>query len=406
MAYRVRTVRDSEEFAAALGCIGHYFGWVPATEDAERFATLLPPERLSAVFDDGRVVAGAGAYPLELTLPAGPAPCAGVTVVGVLPTHRRRGLLRRMMDAQLRDIRERGEPIAALWASEETIYGRFGYALASLCMNLEVRRRAVRIRPELAREGSVRLVDNDEALRVLPRLYDRVRRRNAGFVSRSRDWWEIRKLSERPEVRRGAGPLVRALYERDGRPAGWALYRIAQEGSTVEDWKKTVKVAEVQGVDDRARRELWRFLLEIDWTDRVTVDGLAVDDPVLLDVDRVNELRARVYDGLWLRAVDVGAALAARGVSRDGRATIEVTSDPHFADNVGAWTVEGDRVRRTSRRPDVRVDVQGLGATLLGGFTFARLARSGRAEEAARGGLARVDGLFRVDRAPWCPEIF
>ena len=311
-----------------------------------------------------------------------------------------------MMEAQLRDIRERGEPIAALWASEETIYGRFGYALASLSMSLGIRRRAVGVRPELAREGAVRLIDDDEALRVLPRLYDRVRRRNAGFVSRSRDWWELRRLSDRPEVRRGAGPLLRALFEREGRAEGWALYRIAQEGSTVEDWKKTVRVAEVQGIDDRARRELWRFLLEIDWTDRVTVDGLAVDDPVLLVVDRLNELRARVYDGLWARAIDVGAALSARGVARDGRATIEVTSDPEFAENVGTWTVEGDRVRRSSRRADVRLDVQGLSATLLGGFTFGALARAGRAEEGARGGLARADALFRVERAPWCPEIF
>jgi predicted acetyltransferase len=406
MAYRVRTVRDVAEYRAALGSIGHYFGWDPSAEDAELFGSLLPHERMHAVLDGGRVVAGAGAYPLELTLPAGPTPCAGVTVVGVLPSHRRRGLLRRMMDVQLRDIRERGEPVAALWASEETIYGRFGYALASLCMNLAIRRRHVRVRPELGRDGSVRLIDNDEAFRVLPRLYDRVRRRNAGFVSRSREWWEIRKLTDRPEVRRRAGPLVRALHERDGRPVGWALYRIEQEGSTVEDWKKTVRVAEVQGVDDRARRELWRFLLEIDWTDRVRVDGLAVDDAVLLDVDKLNELRARVYDGLWVRAIDVGAALAARGVARDGRATIEVTADPDFPDNVGTWTVEADRVRRSSRRPDVRVDVQGLGATLLGGFTFSGLARSGRAEEGTRGGLARADALFRVERAPWCPEIF
>ena len=127
---------------------------------------------------------------------------------------------------------------------------------------------------------------------------------------------------------------------------------------------------------------------------------------MVLLVDRMNELRARVYDGLWVRPVEVGAALAARGVSDDGRATLEVTADPHFPDNVGTWTVEGDRVRRTSRRPDVRLDVQGLGMTMLGGFTFAQLARAGRAEEAARGGIARADALFRAERAPWCPEIF
>ena len=406
MAYRVRAVRDAEEYRAALGGIGHYFGWAPTAEDAERFGALLQHERMHAVFDDGHVVAGAGAYGFELTLPGGPTPCAGVTVVGVLPSHRRRGLLRRMMELQLRDVRERGEPIAALWASEETIYGRFGYGLASLCLNLGIRRRNVRIRPELPEEGSVRLVEHDEALRVLPGLYDRIRKRSPGFLSRSRGWWETRTLGDRPESRRGAGPLVRALYERDGRPAGWVLYRIAQEGSTYEDWKKTVRVVELQGVDDGARRELWRFLLGVDWTDGIAFEGLAVDDPVLLLVDRPNELRPRVFDGLWVRPVEVGGALAARGLAGDGRVTLEVTADTHFADNVGSWTVEGDRVRRTSRRPDVRLDVQGLGMTLLGGFTFAQLARAGRAEESARGGLARADALFRAQRAPWCPEIF
>ena len=406
MAYRVRAVRDVEEYRAALGGIGHYFGWAPTADDVERFGALLPRERMHAVFDDGHIVAGAGAYGFELTLPRGPTPCAGVTVVGVLPSHRRRGLLRRMMELQLRDVRERGEPIAALWASEETIYGRFGYGLASLCLNLGIRRRNVRIRPELPQEGSVRLVETDEALRALPRLYDRIRKRSPGFLSRSRGWWETRTLGDRPENRRGAGPLVRALYERDGRAAGWALYRIAQEGATYEEWKKTVRVVELQGVDDGARRELWGFLLGIDWTDDITIEGLAVDDSLLLVVDRPNELRPRVFDGLWVRPVEVGGALAARGVSGDGRVTLEVTADPQFADNVGTWTVEGDRVRRTSRRPDVRLDVQTLGMTLLGGFTFAQLARAGRAEEGARGGLARGDALFRAERAPWCPEIF
>jgi predicted acetyltransferase len=406
MAHRVRTVRDLEEYKAAVGAIGHYFGWQPTDEDAERFSKLLPLERMLAVFDDGRIVAGAGAYPLELTLPGGPVACAGVTVVGVLPSHRRRGLLRRMMEAQLRDVRERGEPVAALWATEETIYGRFGYGLASLSMHIEAERAAVRVRPELPRDGSIRLIDHNEALRVLPRIYDRVRRRTPGFVSRSREWWDTRRLGDRPDQRRGAGPLVRALLERDGVAAGFALYRIAQEGATFAEWKKIVRVLEVQGVDELARRDVWRFLLEIDWTDTVHAEQLPVDDSLPLLVDRVNELGLRVYDGLWVRSIDVGGALAARGF-QDGRsATIEVAADPQFADNLGKWAIEAERVRRTSRRPDVRTDVQGLGAVMLGGFSFSQLARAGRAEEAARGGLARADALFRVERAPWCPEIF
>jgi predicted acetyltransferase len=275
-----------------------------------------------------------------------------------------------------------------------------------MSMHVEAKRAAVRVRGDLPRDGTLRLIDADEALRALPRLYDRVRRRSPGFISRSRDWWEVRRLSDRPENRRGAGPLVIALYQRGGTPAGYALYRIAQEGATFAEWKKTVRVVEVQGVDEGARRDIWRFLLEVDWTDVVRAEQLPMDDPLLLLVDRVNELGLRMYDGLWVRAIDVGAALEARGADGDGRATVEVTDDPQFPDNVGTWTVEPDRVRRSSRRPDVRTDVQGLGSVMLGGFTFAQLARAGRAKEGTRGGLARADALFRVERAPSCPEIF
>ena len=70
--YRVRIVRDLDEFMLAIGAIGHYFGWQPTPEDAERFSKILPLERMLAVVDDGRIVAGAGAYPLELTLPGRP----------------------------------------------------------------------------------------------------------------------------------------------------------------------------------------------------------------------------------------------------------------------------------------------------------------------------------------------
>ena len=406
MAFRVRTVRDLGELRAATGAIGHYFGWVPTEEDIERFAQMLPLERMHAAVDDGAIVAGAGVLPFELTVPGGPVRCAGVTVVGVLPSHRRRGLLSRMMGAQLADVRERGEPIAALWASEETIYGRYGYGLASAQLMLKADREAAAIRRELpSREGRLRLLDGDEALRVLPPLYEKVRRRTVGFLSRTPAWWEHRILADQPERRRGAGPLNRALFELDGRPAGYALYRIGQEG-TGADWTKVVRVLEAFGVDSRATRELWRFLLEIDWTQRLEVWMLPVDHPLLLLTTRLNSLNAVVQDGLWLRLVEVGSALAARAYRADGRVTVEVTHDPVFADNVGTWTIDGGDVRRSRRSADVRLPVDSLAAAYLGGFSFADLVRSGRAEESRRGGAARADALFGTDARPWCPENF
>ena len=310
------------------------------------------------------------------------------------------------MQAQLADIRDRGEPIAALWASEETIYGRFGYGLSAQDAMIRASRVDAALRSELpGRSGSTRLVDHDEALREFPRIFDRVRRRSTGFVSRSDAWWEVRMLSDRSERRFGASELNRVLLELDGRLAGYALYRIKPDfdGATT---KSQVKVREAIGDSPEATRELWRFLLAIDLMDEIHCDLLSVDHPLFLLVQRPNRLNWKVFDGLWLRLVDVGAALSARAYATDGRITFEVAADPVLPDNVGVWTVEGGLARRSRRRPDVRLDVQGLASAYLGGFTFLELARAGRVEEVARGGLARADALFRVDAKPWCPEIF
>jgi predicted acetyltransferase len=403
MAIRIRTVRDNEELAAALGAIGHYFGWVPTAAQVESFNAYLPFDRVHAAFDDGAIIGGAGVYPFEMTVPGGPIRCAGVTVVGVRPTHRRRGILRRMMTAQLADIRKREEPIAALWASEDTIYGRYGYGAASRCAEIKLPRVYAELRPGTPPcEGKVRLVDHDEALRTFPRIYERIRRRNPGFVLRTRPWWESRNLDDNEFRRFGAGPLNRALLELDGKPAGYALYRIAQHQT---EFKRSLRVIEAQGLDARATREIWRFLLGIDWMDDITARLLPMDHPIWQLVARPRLLEMRVYDGLWVRPVDVGAALNGR-TYHDGRVTIEVVSDPLFEDNVGCWTIADGRARRSSRRPDVRVDVQTLGSVYLSGFSFAELARGGRVEEVARGGIARADSLFRTDAEPWCPEIF
>ncbi len=149
MALRIRPARNPAEFEEAIGAISHYFGGDWSAEAAERFGRLLPAERMHAAFDGDAIVGGAGAFPFELAVPGAQVPCAGVTVVGVLPTHRRRGILDRMMRAQLADVRERGEPLAALWASEETIYGRFGYGLSAQDVMIRASRVHAALRPDL-----------------------------------------------------------------------------------------------------------------------------------------------------------------------------------------------------------------------------------------------------------------
>jgi predicted acetyltransferase len=406
MALRIRPIRNPAEYEAAIGAISHYFGGLRSSEDAERFALVLPAERMHAAFDGDAIVGGAGVLPFELSVPGARLPCAGVTVVGVLPTHRRRGILDRMMRAQLADIRDRGEPVAALWASEETIYGRFGYGLAAQDVMIRAPRAQAALRPDLpGRTGTTRLVDHDEAMRIFPRIYDRVRLRSPGFVSRTTAWWEGRQLADRPDRRRGGGELNRVLFELDGRPAGYALYRIKLEFEEATN-RSQVLVVEAVGESSVATREIWRYLLGIDWVEEIRCDLLAADHPLFLLVQRPNRLNWKVFDGLWLRLVDVGVALSSRGAATDGRVTFDVCGDPIFLDNVGTWTVEGGEARRSRRRADVRLDVQALASAYLGGFGFAELARAGRVEEGTRGGIARADALYRVDAKPWCPEIF
>ena len=185
MAWNVRPTKDLEEFKAAVGAISHYFGGGPDDERAERFGKVLPLERMHAAFDGDAVVGGAGAFPFELTVPGGVVRCGGVTVVGVLPTHRRRGVLTAMMRAQLEDIRDRGEPIAALWASEEVIYGRFGYGMASLAGEVALPSGYTGLRQRADETARTRLISLDDAKTVLPAIYDRVRAYTPGMFDRT-----------------------------------------------------------------------------------------------------------------------------------------------------------------------------------------------------------------------------
>lgn len=402
MAIDVRPAADQAEFRQGLGAIGHFFGWEPSEEDSERFSKFLPVDRMLIATDGKAIVAAAGAFPFEMTVPGGTVPAAGVTVVGVLPTHRRRGILTAMMRRQLDDTRAGNEPLAALWASEPTIYGRFGYGLASFCGEIDVPRERAALAVSDGRRGEVRIVTAEEALESFPALYDAVRAERPGMMSRTRDWWEHRRL--RTQTHEAGGPLVCALLELDSRPAGYALYRVNQK---FESWGTAghVRVLEALGTTPDATREIWRYLLEFDWTSRVMAGRLPADHELLLLVADPSRLKFMVTDALWVRLVDVPAALRARSYDGDDPVVLDV-SDMFLPDNAGRWRIAGGQAERTNEEPDLRLDVNALGSTYLGGITFGDLLRAGRIEELREGAAARADALFRADRAPWCLEIF
>ena len=402
MAIEVRPCAP-EELVAAVTPIWHYFGREPSHESVPWLQRLLPSERMHAAHDSrAGIVGGAGVLPFTMTVPGARVATAGVTVVGVLPTHRRRGILMAMMRKQLDDVHERGEPLAALWASEGSIYGRFGYGLASLSGSVDVRREHGRFAAESA--GDARMIDTAEALEALPPLYDSIAAATPGMVSRSPDWWELRTLDDSEWRRGGAGGLTRVLLELDGEPAAYALYRLKmawEHGSSTG----SVNVVEAVGKTPAATRAIWRFLLDIDWMQSVNASLLPVDHPLLLFVPEPRRLRFRVQDALWARLVDVGAALSARTYAGEGSVVLAVT-DAFCPWNDGVWRVEAREAERSFDEPELALDVAALGSVYLGGFGFKQLARAGRVEERAPGALERADALFASEPAPWCPEIF
>ena len=358
MTFEVRPSGDLAEFSSAVLSIGQYFGNEPDPEGMERFTRMLPLERMHAAWEDGQVVGGAGAFPFQMSVPGGALQCAGTTVVGVAPTHRRRGVLRAMMRAHLDDAHERGEPIAALWASEETIYGRFGYGPACVSRATStIPKEYVDYVAPRERAGSDPNHRAGRGAREVPAaLGRRCRARGPGMFIRSSDWWELRTLRDPPERRGGAGPKRFALLELDGEPAGYAIYRHKMDW---EDGVSSGKVIVVEAIaaDSAALAELWRFLLDIDWIATITSSLRSAGSPVVL------RLGADAQDGVPHGRRPVGSARStsalhsrAARIPRTARSCFDVR-DSFCPWNEGRWRLAGGAAERTDADADLALDV-------------------------------------------------
>jgi predicted acetyltransferase len=198
--------------------------------------------------------------------------------------------------------------------------------------------------------------------------------------------------------------LNRALLELDGEPAGYALYRVQQDwqyGSS----KGVVTIVEALASGAEATRELWRWLLDFDWTSEFTANLLPLDHPLFLLLAEPRRMEFELNDGVWVRVIDIPAAFGARAYAGEGSVVVEVT-DAFLPENAGRWRLGPEGVERTDAAADLALDVTGLGSVYLGGFTFGDLVRGSRAAELSPAGAARADALFGRWPAPWCPEIF
>ncbi|MEV6848678.1 GNAT family N-acetyltransferase [Actinoplanes sp. NPDC051411] len=369
--------------------------------------SITETDRSLVAEHDDHVVGHATALTRDLTVPGAIVPAAHVTGVGVAPTHRRRGILTQLMRQQLEGLAAAGhEPIAVLWASESAIYPRFGYGPASSRLGLEITSREVRLTapPATPPSGRLRLIKPPAAADEFAAVYERVRAERVGFSSRDEKWWKHLLADYSDGHGEQTGPRG-VLYEDERGPAGYAIWR---GESKWNEWGPdgVVVVRELVTDGPEAYEAIWRFLLGIDLTRTVKFWMAAVDEPVQYLVDDPGRLGRRNVDGLWIRILDLPAALEARQYATSLDAVVEVT-DPLLPANQGRWRLSGgpDKVTctRTDDAPDFACSITELGAAYLGGTSLAALAAAGRVRRLT-GNLPSV--AFGWHRQPNAIEVF
>ena len=364
---------------------------------------MLEPGRTIGAFVGEQLVGTADAVTGGLTLPGGAVVGhAAVTHIGVLPSFTRKGIATDLVRHQLHDIAARGEAVASLRASEATIYGRYGYGVASSSHTVEVQTARAVLRPDVGTGGPVRLLDAAQVWDVLPRICAENRPSRPGTVDRAAVWWQSLRL--RTEASPGASYV--AVHGEPGAESGFARYRpIDTERWFVSD-QRTIVVEDFFAPTTDAYLGLMRFLLGLDLVDRVTFWMLPVDDPLpLLLLDRRAARIAAAHDETWLRVVDAQQALAARSYQGEGTVTIAV-NDPLLHSNSSSFVIAADGALKTDRSPQLHVGIEGLGAVLLGGATWRSLALAGMARTDDPSALAVADRLFAVPDAPYAGFFF
>ncbi|HEV3291233.1 MAG TPA: GNAT family N-acetyltransferase [Streptosporangiaceae bacterium] len=399
---------------------------IEAFNDADRSAEAIEQERVVfefdrslAAFDGDAIVGTTAAYSFQLTVPGGVVSAGGVTFVSVLPSHRRRGILSAMMRHQLADIAARGEPVAALFASESVIYGRYGYGCASGQLSLTIRRGEGALNPATAAKaatghGSVRLRAGQPAgVRTeLAKVYDAAVPHRPGMMARDERWWHS-VLADPESSRRGMSPLKCLLAGDESGPRGYALYR------TKPDWDEnglpcgSLSVRELIAADGAAAAALWADLLTRDLIGEVVARQRPVDDPLLDMLADRRRARAYLTDGLWVRLTDIPAALCRRRYRCAADVVLEVIDDLLPA-NAGRWRLQcpgpadgaAASCERTTAAADIVLPVAALGAGYLGGARLGTLAAAGLVTEHTPGTLAMLSAAMHSDPAPWCPSMF
>lgn len=370
-------------------------------KESERWRALCPFDRFVTVTSpDGAHVGSAGSFPLSMSVPGGdPQGCAAVTAVTVRPDWRRRGVLTAMMQRLVDDAAQAGEPWAALYASEGTIYGRYGFGPAADRVNHTIARDALATVD--GDPGLVEVIDADRALEALPPIAAAYAGQRGGTVLRDQEWWRDALMSHQ-ESALGSDWGARWHAVIPGR--GYAIWRGKDGDWTHRRPNASLRVSEVVATDADAFHALLAFLASIDLVQEVQFPARPVDDPLRFAV--ANEAAVDTVPNLplWVRLVDLPAALVGRGYDVTDRLVLEV-SDDQLTSNTSRWSLEvgpdGAECQRTEAPPDVILSASHLATLSLGGFSATRLAGAGHLGGTDPSVIRRLDRLFAVARAPW-----
>ena len=396
------TAADQDAFEAACHLAFHEIAHPDTIAMDQR---VTEPERTVGVREGGEIVATGAILSRRLTIPGGTLPVAGVSAIGVVPGHTRRGHLSRIMRMLLDDARAAGETVAALWASEGAIYGRYGFGPATRAMRYELQLDRVALRRDVALpEAPPQVGAPADVLERIRPLFDRVRAGRPGMLDRPGAWWD-RRIHDPEHRRDGAGPLRAAVQPGpDGEAAGYALF------SPKLSWGDrgpagSVAVKEIVAETPEAHAGLWRFLFGLDLV-RTLQWRLAPEQDALLHLLVSNDaVDRRAGDGLFVRLLDADAALSARGFATPVDLVLEL-DDPFCPWNSGRHRLREDRCEPTDAPADLALGAEALGAIYLGGTSLTALAAAGRVRELRPGALAEAATAFRGAVEPWCPEIF
>lgn len=410
MALAVRPVGsgDVDEFRATVHTtFAHEPDPAFEEADASRFRTWFETDRAFCATDGARLVGTLGTFTLPMTVPGShPVSVAGTTMVTVLPTHRRQGALRMLIKAHFAEIRERGEPLAALFTSDSAIYGRFGYGMATVQAETTIDRRHVDRHRLVGRPATVSLVIPDQLRPLARSVMAGLVPERPGMFERSELFWD-RRFEDRPSDRHGATRLRGVLVEEGGEPTGYALYRVKGGEWSENHGDAVVRVNEVHSTTPGAAAGLWSFLLEHDLVKSIELFGLPEDDPVFALLAGFRRARPQITDQMFIRVMDVAAALETRSYPVDGRLVLEIADDNGIAGGTYLLEVDGGRgsCRPTIDHPDISLSVEDLGSAYLGRSRLRQLSTVGRVGGRAEV-VARADTLLGWPVAPWCQDIF